>query len=107
MSTDFHRSETNCLIFLICIYACESVASKRRRRDGMRPSDELRSRLSWLRASNAEFAHPVVQRSAVQTEARGGSRGAANHPTRFAQHAKNVIALDGFECGGSVSWRFG
>src|SRR6266550_2193177 len=69
----------------------------------MRPDDELWSRLLWLRASNAELAHAVVECRAVQAETRSSSRGTANHPTRFPQYTKNVIALHGFERGGAVS----
>ena len=64
-------------------------------------SDELRSHLS--RASNAEFAQAVIEGCAINTEARGSSVRAADHPVQFAQYAKNVIALDSFEGCRSVS----
>ena len=65
--------------------------------DEMRPGDEQRSRLLRLRSIDAEFAHTVVESGAVQSEASGWSRWAANHPTRFAEYAKNVVAFNGFE----------
>ncbi len=65
----------------------------------MRPPDELWSR---LRTTDAEFAHTVIEGGAVDAEACGGPGGTANYPTRLAQNAKNVFALDGFECGRSI-----
>ena len=66
----------------------------------MRSPDKLWSR---LRTTDAEFAHTVIEGSAVEAEARGGPGWTANYPTRLAQNTKNVFALNGFECGRSIS----
>src|SRR6266496_744722 len=73
----------------------------------MRPDDELWSPLWWLRASDAEFAHAVIEGRAIKAEAGGGSVGTTDDPVQFSQYAKNVIAFDGFESCRSVSmiWR--
>ena len=72
----------------------------------MRPPDELWSR---LRTTDAEFAHTVIESSAIEAEACSSPAGTANHPTRLAQNTKNVFALDSFEAGRAVGviWRFG
>ena len=51
-----------------------------------------------LRAADAEFAHAVIERGAIHTEASSGAGWTADHPTRFAEYAPDVIAFDGFEC---------
>src|SRR5687767_9411595 len=68
------------------------------RRDHMLPTDERWSRMLRLRTADTEFAHPVVERSAIHTEASGRAARSADYPSRFGEHAKNVIALDCFEC---------
>src|SRR5689334_24379341 len=63
----------------------------------MSPDDERWSRVLRLRPADAKFAHAVIERGAVHAEARRGAAWTADHPTRFAEDAQNVIALDGFE----------
>src|SRR5690242_11841001 len=57
----------------------------------------LGSRVLWLRSADAEFAHAMIERSAIHAEARCGAAWSADHPTRFAEHAQNMIALDCLE----------
>src|SRR5258708_34618087 len=63
----------------------------------MRPDDEQRSRLLRLRSIDAEFAHAVVERSAVEAQAHGCSGGTTNHPTSLTQDFHDVLALDCLE----------
>ncbi len=56
-----------------------------------------------LRSIDAEFAQAMVEGCAINSEARGSSVGATDHPVQFAQYTKNVIALDRFEGCRSVS----
>src|SRR5689334_21539665 len=48
----------------------------------------------WLRAHDAEFAHPVVESGAVEAETRGGSGWTTNDPFGIVEHFEDVIALD-------------
>src|SRR5689334_6252086 len=57
----------------------------------------LVSRVLRLRPGDAEFAHAMIERRAIHAETRRSAAWAADHPTRFAEHAQNVIALDCFE----------
>ena len=52
----------------------------------------------WLRPADAEFAHAVVERGAIHAESCSGTAWTADHPTSLAEHAKYVVAFDGFQC---------
>ena len=65
----------------------------------MRPDDERWSRVLRLRPADAEFAHAMIERRAIHAESRRGAGWTADYPTRFAEHAQDVIAFDGFERG--------
>ena len=65
--------------------------------DNMSPDDERWSRVLRLRPADAEFAHAVIERRTIHAEACGGARRSADDPTRFAEDAQDVIALDRFE----------
>ena len=63
----------------------------------MRPDDEQRSRLLRLRSIDAEFAHTVVESSAVEAQARGCSGGTTNHPASLTQDLQDVLAFNCLE----------
>ncbi len=65
--------------------------------DDIRPPGEI---WSCTGASNAQLAHPVVERRAVEAEARSSALWTSNHPIRLAQDTQDVLALHSFKRGG-------
>jgi hypothetical protein len=56
----------------------------------------LNFRWAWLWSDNSEFAHAVIERRAVYSQACCGSGWATNHPLRVTENFQDVIALDIF-----------